>query len=307
MNSANSEDRFLSIGEASRIWRVSPDSLRAWARQGKLHTVPTPGGQHRFRERELIAVLGDPHPSAAGGASREPGRAANDPRHPGRGSAGPFPARLHAGLESGSPEVDLAREELEVTRAQRETAALRREMEGERLQLAKHAEAERAQQQKEQRLEELRAYGRSRAAGLPIEWRQRVISMLQEFVSVRNVPPSLPDHEARTLVDAQVLQIQAQHEAQQRREFNEVLERLQVQPLLRAGENAAALLTLSWDPRDAEEAQAEVARDLARSIGRDWTEADVRRRVERVLEQWVEVDDEDDEDGEEDEADSDGW
>ena len=86
--------------------------------------------------------------------------------------------------------------------------------------------------------------------------------------------------------------------------------RLQVQGLVQKGRNAAAQLTASWDPRDAAEAQAEVARDLARCVEPDWSDADVRRRVEEILDAWEEEEvegDEDDEDHEVDEADREGW
>lgn len=293
MNSAHDEDRFLSIGEAARVWRVSPDSLRAWARQGKLHPVPTPGGQRRFRERELVAVMGNPHTASRADA---PGK--REPRRRAVGIASL--ARLDVDRASGSPEVYEAREQLAITRARRDTQVLRHEMEQGRIETAKREEADRVHRENEERLEGLRAVGRSYSAGLPIEWRQRVITLLEGYVTATNIPRSLPDGEAKALVVARVEQVREQHDAQRRRELSDAVDRMRVQRLIQGGRDAAAALTAGWDSRDAEDAQADVARELAQCVEADWSNADVRRSVEEILDEWEEEDDEDDLDDQDD-------
>jgi hypothetical protein len=194
----------------------------------------------------------------------------------------------------------MAREELEVTRACRATDALRREMEQAQLEAAKREGAEHAQRENAQRLEGLKVYGHSCATGLPIDCRQRVITMLQEFVTTTNLPPSLSDYESRALVAAKVAQVREQHDAQERRKLEEVVNRLKVTRLITPGREIAAQLTDSWDPRDAEVARAEVSRELARCVEPDWSDAEVRRLVEDTLDEWEDADDEGDFDEAED-------
>ncbi len=306
MNSQNDSDRFLTIGEAARTWRVSPDSLRGWTRKGVLHPVVTPGGHNRFRERELVAVLGNPRIPKSGGSEGSraaPGRRVSiSPELETRASSRGGP---RTSLETGVPEVDDARAELEVARAWHETSTLRREMKLESQQAAALAEAERIRGENARQHEELKAYGRSLTVRLPIEWRQRVITMLEGFVKAENVPPSLPQDEARVLVAAQVQEIQQQYDEEQSRELSEAIGRLRVQALVNEGMATARLLTLPWDPRDADDARAEVEHDLAGSVRPDWTEADLNRRVRHILEQWEEVEDEDDLDADGDSGEND--
>jgi hypothetical protein len=214
--------------------------------------------------------------------------------------------------ELGGPEVDVAREDLELMRLLRQTEALRRETEQERLEIAKREEAERVERENQQRLERLKAHGRSCVAGLPIEWRQRAISLLEEFVIPRNVPPSLPDQEAYALVAAQVQKVSEQYNRQQFRELCDAIADLGVPRLIEAGQRIAERQTASWDMQAAEEAKAEVARQLAQDVKSGWTEADVQRRVESILDEWEEEEDNEEEVGGEEEAeeaddDESGW
>jgi len=183
---------------------------------------------------------------------------------------------------------------------------LRREAKLESQEESALAEAERIRGENVRRYEELKAYGRSLAVQLPIEWRQRVITMLERFVKAENVPASLPEDEARVLVAAQVQEIKQRYEDERSRESHEAMGRLRVQGLINEGLATARLMTTSWDPRDAEEARAEVEHDLARSVRPDWAETDVARRVKHTLEQWEEVEDGDDLD-EEDDSDESSW
>ena len=46
-------DRWLSLGPASRLLGIDPDTLRRWADQGRVATWTTPGGHRRFDRSAL--------------------------------------------------------------------------------------------------------------------------------------------------------------------------------------------------------------------------------------------------------------
>jgi excisionase family DNA binding protein len=52
----------LSLGPASRVLGVDPDTLRRWADEGQIEAFVTPGGHRRFDRRELDRVLATRHP-----------------------------------------------------------------------------------------------------------------------------------------------------------------------------------------------------------------------------------------------------
>ncbi len=61
---------WLTLGEASRILGVDPDTLRRWADNGKVDVLKTPGGHRRFlresiedmlpRPRRRLTAIGEP-------------------------------------------------------------------------------------------------------------------------------------------------------------------------------------------------------------------------------------------------------
>ncbi len=50
-------DRFLKPSEVAALMRVDPKTVTRWAKTGKLRAVVTPGGHHRFRWRDIAAML----------------------------------------------------------------------------------------------------------------------------------------------------------------------------------------------------------------------------------------------------------
>jgi excisionase family DNA binding protein len=68
--------RWLSLGPASRMLGVDPDTLRRWADDGRVETWTTPGGHRRFDRRVIEHLAADrragrPRPLASLGASPE--------------------------------------------------------------------------------------------------------------------------------------------------------------------------------------------------------------------------------------------
>ncbi|TMC76077.1 MAG: helix-turn-helix domain-containing protein [Chloroflexi bacterium] len=51
---------WLTLGEASRILGVDPDTLRRWADNGKVDVFTTPGGHRRFLRASIDAMLPRP-------------------------------------------------------------------------------------------------------------------------------------------------------------------------------------------------------------------------------------------------------
>lgn len=49
--------RLLTRAEVALIFRVDPKTVTRWAAEGRLRSVRTPGGQRRYRESEVLALL----------------------------------------------------------------------------------------------------------------------------------------------------------------------------------------------------------------------------------------------------------
>lgn len=70
------DGRWLSLGPASSLLGVDPDTLRRWADEGRVETWTTPGGHRRFDRRVIERLAADrhagrPRPLASLGASPE--------------------------------------------------------------------------------------------------------------------------------------------------------------------------------------------------------------------------------------------
>jgi len=53
-------DRLLTAAEVAAMFRVTRTVVTRWARQGRLPCIRTPGGDTRYRESVVLAVL---HPN----------------------------------------------------------------------------------------------------------------------------------------------------------------------------------------------------------------------------------------------------
>ena len=56
--------RWLSLGPASRLVGVDPDTLRRWADDGRVDVYVTPGGHRRFDRRAIEALVAAAVPAA---------------------------------------------------------------------------------------------------------------------------------------------------------------------------------------------------------------------------------------------------
>lgn len=50
----------LTPAEVADMFRVDPKTVSRWAKAGRISAVRTPGGHRRFREAEVLALLGAP-------------------------------------------------------------------------------------------------------------------------------------------------------------------------------------------------------------------------------------------------------
>ena len=52
-------ERLLTPGEVALMFRVDPKTVTRWASAGRIGSIRTPGGHHRFRESEVTELLAD--------------------------------------------------------------------------------------------------------------------------------------------------------------------------------------------------------------------------------------------------------
>jgi len=257
-------ERLLSIGEVAKRLRVSIDVVRSLTENGTLKAVRTGGGHRRYRPEEVERY-------------KTKGRA------PTKGPAPERPTRrppIRADL--GEPDFEEQPPTLEDLDA-----------EFERQQARERAEAER------QRLEGLKKYGRDLPSCMfvPTEWRARVVEDLEEFVTARRLPPSLPQWEVQRIVEARVEAILKQcRDAEAKRQQQED-EKFRLDALIARGNDYAKWETImGWGISESDRARREVATALRAQVKADWTQNDVKDLVDDVLANWEE-DEGDDEEG----------
>jgi excisionase family DNA binding protein len=75
VSASPSNHRWLSLGPASRLVGVDPDTLRRWADEGRVEAYVTPGGHRRFDRRAIETLVASrrsgSRPLASLGASPE--------------------------------------------------------------------------------------------------------------------------------------------------------------------------------------------------------------------------------------------
>ena len=52
-------ERLLTPHQVAVMFRVDPKTVTRWASSGRIGSIRTPGGHHRFRETEVRALLAE--------------------------------------------------------------------------------------------------------------------------------------------------------------------------------------------------------------------------------------------------------
>ena len=50
-------DNLMTPAEVAALFRVDPQTVTRWAKQGRLTSIRTPGGRRRYRESEVRRLL----------------------------------------------------------------------------------------------------------------------------------------------------------------------------------------------------------------------------------------------------------
>ncbi|MEV4096113.1 BldC family transcriptional regulator [Streptosporangium saharense] len=59
-NDTDPTERLLTPGEVAHIFGVDPKTVNRWSLTGKIPSLKTPGGQRRYRQSDIDALLGQP-------------------------------------------------------------------------------------------------------------------------------------------------------------------------------------------------------------------------------------------------------
>ena len=126
-------ERLLSPREAAALLGITPDTLRRWEREGRIQAEWTPGGQRRYREADVKALLGSPtrHVSGSNALSRARAKVRTLPSADFDSDSDaeysePGPVKLEAEIPPWDRRVKEERAELEITKIQREREAILR-------------------------------------------------------------------------------------------------------------------------------------------------------------------------------------
>lgn len=293
--------RSLSPRDAAEKLGISPDTLRRWERNGLIQSERTPGGQRRYSEEDLSALLERGPFERSRGTNSPPtafsSHSSDDAQQH---------DRLRVPTSQVAPWERRIREEqadLEVTRIRSERAALirarradrekreRAASEAEQASAARAAEQERITQfeaTQAERLDALRTYGKACAVWAPPEYQAKVVRDLLTSVTLEDYPADLSDYLARTQVNARVEKVLRPWREEEARKRAKLESQQKLESLILSGRWHAQTQTRSWDRRVADRANREVDRALQDEVDADWTNDDVRDLVDDVLDEWYE-------------------
>lgn len=52
-------EKYLRPGQVAAMFGVKRQTVNEWAKAGRLTVIRTPGGHHRYRESEVLALFGE--------------------------------------------------------------------------------------------------------------------------------------------------------------------------------------------------------------------------------------------------------
>jgi excisionase family DNA binding protein len=296
--------RSISPRDAAEMLGISTETLRRWEREGRLLVERTPGGQRRYREDAITALLA-PTTTASPTSARisqskiapsESDRAASKDHEIQEATPSPGNELPHweRRVREERADLEIARirsERSELLRAQREEAAIRasEEMERERM-LVNQRENERstadANARERARLAELRAHGRLLSLRAPPEHQAKVVRDLESFVTSEAFPLTMSSYVAEQTIAARVDRVlKPWREAEEAKAAKTKSARALAQ-LIAQGESHAFISTLSWNSKEAEGAREDVRVALHDEVSSDWSHAEVCRLVDEILEDW---------------------
>ncbi len=303
-------ERLLSPREAAALLGITPDTLRRWEREGRIQAEWTPGGQRRYREADVKALLGTATPRLSASNARSDARAKIRTLPSGDFDADseaedsePAPVKPQAEIPAWERRVKEERAKLEITKIQREREAiLRNDREAEEIRTdaeerARDAapreeqrarEAAAARKAEHQRLEGLRAQGRNMCLLAPSEYQARVTRDLESFVNPQQFPPALNDYTAYQFLRARVDQILKPLRDEKAREEAAQDEERSRRRKINTGMLYANTCTSGWDYTDAQRARAEIQDALEDEVTHEWTDTDLHDLVHEILADWEE-------------------
>lgn len=60
-NQAHNSAQWITSGEAAALIGVSRDAVKRWAKAGRIASMRTPGGHHRFRRADVEQIMQPAH------------------------------------------------------------------------------------------------------------------------------------------------------------------------------------------------------------------------------------------------------
>ncbi len=277
----------LTIGKAAARLSIEVDTLRRLEREGVIRGERTQGGHRRFDEAEVARV-----------AKLRSGRNNSHAAKPPRPVTGTRPRQLDVGSlartvkpRGGEPAAIIQRDP--------ENAAPLFTI-GDEVGYRSPLRVETPSPSDAPRLESLKTYGIACIPfDIPAAWRARVIADLELFVSRTQFPSHISSLEATSLVSGRVEEVLGPYRDQQAREKAskgaEEHARWRLVALKIHGTSYAVRETADWDWSAQSEARREVTGELESKVKAEWSEREVEKLVDEVLEDW-EGEDEDDDD-----------
>lgn len=288
----------LSPRDAAEALGISPDTLRRWERGGLIESNRTPGGQRRYDESDVLALLDRERRPAPRPQRRLPTTDFHDVES---AAVETKPEVQPPVIPSYERRVREERANLEVLKLRMEEAALvrvqrtardQREREAvEKERLAREQEAERERRAKneaveKERLDRLRAYGRAQAVLAPSEYQAKVARDLLSSITGSEYPAELPIYLAYAQISERVTEVLKPWRDSEERERRRLEVQSKVSAVISSARWYAFSETRELDSEIRDGAQREIERALKEEVEEDWTIDDAKDLIHEILDDW---------------------